>query len=108
MQVLEILDVRNEKGVRNGHVGEWVLKGRFLVRTKETQVRSVTGTRCGNFSIDGLVDVIFIGISINCQAGWAWQWYVGCVLLGFMVLLWWGWGWGGVSSFIFYFTLAIS
>ena len=26
----------------------------------------------GNFSIDGLVDVVFICIGIDCQTGWAW------------------------------------
>ena len=89
MQVLEILDVRNEKGLRNGHMGEQVLEGQFLVRTKETQVRSETGTCHGNFSVDGLVDIVFISIGIDCQTGWSQQWYVGCVLLGLMVLLWW-------------------
>ena len=47
-----------------------------------------------NFSVDGLVDVVFIGIGVDRQTGWAWRWYVGCVLLGLMVLVWWGWGWG--------------
>ena len=49
----------------------------------------------GNFSVDGLVDVVFISIGIDHQTGWAWRWYVRCVLLGLMVLVWWGWGWGG-------------